>query len=65
VTQVKVRVKEYVSLGEDLAGKPRVFAPGQIVELDEATATASPWAFEVLPAPSPESQITSPEEAKP
>jgi hypothetical protein len=46
---VKVRVKAHVHLAgkEHTAEEPARFEPGQTIELDEETAKASPWAFEI------------------
>jgi hypothetical protein len=48
---MKVRAKTHVHVGE------QVFEAGQIVELDDETAKASPWAFEIQSeVPSPKSE---------
>jgi hypothetical protein len=48
VIKVKVRVKTHVHLAgkEHTAADPARFMAGQVVEIDEETAKASPWAFE-------------------
>lgn len=48
---MKVRVKVNVQLGE------QVFQAGEVVEIDDETAKASPWAFE--PAEEPKSENES------
>jgi hypothetical protein len=52
---MKVRVKTHVHLAGEPAEasgpgpRTRVFEPGQMVEIDDATAKASPCAFQPLP----------------
>lgn len=45
---MKVRARVYICLEARGDAPVRVFSPGEVVEVEDVTALASPWAFEPI-----------------